>query len=188
MQPTLWRALDQAVPVTVEKDAFVVGFGAGSMHLAGHLTSAQHRNMIEAGIAASAGRKYRLVVIDGTTPEDWNSYKVRQRAAEEARMRARTRVAEEHKATHNWDSVLDQISRSYSQFQLRQLPQVRAAYLEQALELISQAMDELYDENDPDETAQRALARVIDRVGVNTDSPPALIALELMRRRKTGKG
>ncbi len=185
MHPTLWRALDLAVPVTLEGDSFVVGFGAGSMHMAGHLTASQHRNMIEAGLASSAGKKLNLVVIEGTTQDDWASHKARQRAAEEARTRVRERVAQEHQATQSWDGVLEQVSRSYSQLQLRQLPQVRASYIEQAIVLISDAMDQLYDEENPDETAQRALARVIDRVGVNTDTPPALIAWELTKYRKT---
>jgi hypothetical protein len=46
-------------------------------------------------------------------------------------------------------------------------------------------MDELYDEQSPDEPSQRALARIIDRVGTLTEVPPAIIALELLRYRSS---
>ena len=59
-----------------------------------------------------------------------------------------------------------------------------AKYLEQVIELISEAMDELYPSETPDEATQRALARVIDRVGVITETPPALIALEIQKYRR----
>ena len=184
VHPTLWRAVEMAVPITAEGDQFVVGFSPNTMHMAGHLTSAQHKNTLEAGILASSGKKLQLVIIDGSTPDDWKNFKARQKAADEVRLRLRAKAEQSHTATHSWDGILDQVGRSFSQLQLRQLPQVRAKYLEQVIELISEAMDELYASETPDEATQRALARVIDRVGVITETPPALIALEIQKYRR----
>ena len=39
MIPTLWRALENSVAITLEDGQFVVGLGPGSTHLAGHLNA-----------------------------------------------------------------------------------------------------------------------------------------------------
>lgn len=185
IHPTLWRALELACPILVEDDQFVVGFGPGHMHLAGHLQSAEHRNAIEAAIAGACGKRLTLVVIDGTGQEEWKHYKARQRAASEARDRVRERIAKEARTIHTWDGILEQVGRAYANLNLRQLPQIRGQYIQSSLEVISGAMDELYDETNPDEPSQRALARVIDRVATLTEVPSAIIALELVRYRKS---
>jgi len=185
IHPTLWRALETAVPITVEDELFVVGFAPGTMHLSGHLTSADHRNAIENAIAGSAGKKLRLCVIDGATLDDWNHFKARQTATREVRQKQHERARREMQTTQTWDSTLEKVGRSYAALNLRQLPQVRGKYLLDAIEMISTAMDELYNDEAPDEVTQRALARVIDRVGTLTEVPAALIALELLRYRQT---
>lgn len=185
IQPTLWRAVEIARPVTIDGDFFVVGFGTGQLHMAGHLTSAENRNILEAGIYAATGKKLRLAVIDGTDIADWNNYKARQKAAEAQRQKTMQRAAKEMETARTWDGVFEQLGRAYASLHLRQLPQMRGKYIDFALELISTAMDELYDEQNADEATQRSLARVIDRVGVLTEVPPAIIAVELMRFRRS---
>ena len=53
---TLWRALEMAVPVTVENGEFVVGFPPGEMHMSGHLLTSDHKNAIESAVRALAGQ------------------------------------------------------------------------------------------------------------------------------------
>ncbi len=184
IHPTLWRALELAVPIVAEEDTFVVGFGPGSMHMAGHLNAAEHKNAIEAAIAGACGKPMKLVVVDGNTLSDWEHFKARMKATEEARSRNRARAAREMQTSQTWESTFEQLGRAYAALSLRQLPQVRGRYIDKALALISDAMDELYNEDSPDEPSQRALARVIDRVGTLTEVPPAIIALELVRYRQ----
>lgn len=187
IHPTLWRALEAGNPITVEGDYFVVGFAPDQMHMSGHLNSSEHRNAIETALAGYSGKKLRLLIIDGVSLEDWENYKARQRAAAQSRERARTRATVEMAAAKSWDGVLEQMGRTYAAMNLRQLPQVRADYLLRSIELISEAMDELYNDEAPDEPSQRALARVLDRVGTLTEVAPALIGYELLKYRRAKK-
>ena len=63
IHPTLWKALEAGVPITVEDDQFVVGFPMGTFHLSGHLNSLDHRNVIEATIAKHTGERLSLRII-----------------------------------------------------------------------------------------------------------------------------
>lgn len=185
IHPTLWRSLEIAVPVATDEDQFVVGFAPGTMHLSGHLTSSDHRNAIESALQSVTGHKFRLLVIDGATADDYKHFKDRQRAMDEMRQRQRQRVAKEYATTQTWDSVLEKLGRTFARLQFRQLPQVRGKYLEEAIQMISSAMDELYDEERADEATQRALARVLDRAANLTEVPASIIALELWRYRRS---
>lgn len=187
IHPTLWRALEVANPITVEGDHFVVGFAPDQMHMSGHLNSSEHRNAIETALAGYSQKKLRLLIIDGVSLEDWENFKARQRAAAQSRERARQRATVEMAAAKSWDGVLEQMGRTYAAMNLRQLPQVRADYLLRSIELISEAMDELYNDESPDEPSQRALARVLDRVGTLTEVAPALIGYELLKYRRAKK-
>lgn len=187
IHPTLWRALEVGNPITVEGDYFVVGFAPDQMHMSGHLNSSEHRNAIETSLAGYTGKKLRLLIIDGVTMEDWENFKARQRAAAESRERARNRATVEMAAVKSWDGVLEQMGRTYAAMNLRQLPQVRADYLLKSIEIISEAMDELYNDEAPDEPSQRALARVLDRVGTLTEVAPALVGYELLKYRRQKK-
>ena len=184
MIPTLWRALENSVAITLEDGQFVVGLGPGSTHLAGHLNAPEYRNAIEAAIAGACGQRVRLVVIDGVGMDEWVNFKARRDAIAEQREKARQKTVRERATTQTWDGVMEAVGRSFAKLQLRQLPQVRAKYIETAVAMISDAMDEIYDEKSPDEASHRALARVIDRVGTLAEVPSTIVALEITRFRK----
>ena len=57
-----------------------------------------------------------------------------------------------------------------------------ARYANDALYLLVEAMDTVYPA-DPDEHAERQLARALDRIGASADIPASVIAFELERLR-----
>ena len=81
-----------------------------------------------------------------------------------------------------WDGVTEQLSRLYAQAPSRALPQGKARYANEALYLLVDAMDALYPE-DPDEHAERSLARILDRIANASEIPAAVLAFELERLR-----
>ncbi len=185
VHPNFWRALEISCGVTVEGDLFVVGFPPAHIPMASLLTSADHQNVIEKALEEITGEKYRLKIIEGTTLSDWALTKRREAAAEAARRAAEERRRVEVSAVRTWDGVSEQVSRKYASYPLRQLPQSRARYLREAIEIISDGMDELMNPENKDELAERALARVIEKVATLVEIPGPLVAFELFKYRES---
>lgn len=185
IHPTLWKALEAGVAVTVENGQFVVGFPMGTFHLSGNLMSLDHKNVIEASIAKHAGQRLLLRIIEGGTLDDWDAVKVKEAHAAALREAAALKALDETSSVRVWDTLLDQIGRKYATLPLRQLPQSRAAYITEALRMVSDAMDRAIPAGqDPDELTQRALGRVIEKVANLVEVPSTLVALELIRARR----
>ncbi len=179
---SFWEALEQAVPITVEDDTLVVGLNARQFNLAGHLTSADHKNAVEKVASQVAGRRLSLRVIEGDTLDDWNTTKKREARVATLRDATYERRDKEDAASQSWEALNDYIARAYSSMQLRSLPQVKARYLTDMLYVIADAMDQLYPEQ-PDETTERHLARTLEKVANATEVPATQIALEVERLR-----
>ncbi|HSV73294.1 MAG TPA: hypothetical protein VLH79_05995 [Chthonomonadales bacterium] len=179
---SFWETIEKTVPLAMEGDTLIIGLSVRDFNLAGHLHTADHRNTIDRCASDVIGRPVRVRVIEGDTLAEWASTQRRDQAA----IAMRERHFEERRSVEaevqSWDLVYEQVARSYSGCANRQLPQGKARYLADMLYLLSEAVDRLY-AAEPSETAERQLARVIDRVSTNADVPSTLVALELERLR-----
>lgn len=182
--PTLWRALELGHGIMVEDIFFIVGFLPSDGPMAGYLTSSEHKIIIERVLAELLGRQVSLKVIDGITPEDYEAFKKREAAAEAARRAAYERKHGERAVEKNWESTMEQCSRKYAGLPMRQFPQIRATFIFDAAQIISNTIDRLHPDGKLDETAQRALARAIEKVATLADVPAAVIGAEVIRFRK----
>jgi hypothetical protein len=185
IHPTLWKALEAGVAVTIEDGQFIVGFPMGTFHLSGNLMSLDHKNVIEGSIARHAGERLQLRIIEGGTMDDWEAVKLKEAHAAALREAAALKHEDETSSVRIWDSLLEQVGRKYATIPFRQLPQSRAAYIVEALRMISEAIEKSIPAGqEPDELTQRALGRVIEKVANLVDVPSTLVALELMRTRR----
>ncbi len=185
IHPTLWKALEAGVPITVEDDQFVVGFPMGTFHLSGHLNSLDHRNVIEATIAKHTGERLSLRIIEGGTLDDWQAVKVKEAHAAALREAAAQKRTDEKGSVKVWETVLEQVGRKYSTMQNRQFAQSRAEYIHQALRMVSDAMDRLIpDGEEADDLTQRAISRILEKIAGLVEVPSTLVALELMHMRR----
>lgn len=179
-------ALKVAVPITLDADTFVVGFPTREYPMAAALLAATVKNTIEGILRQAAGRNIALEVIEGTTMADWDEIHTR-------RMRAQTAMiamAEQKVGEHHFDDVLNQIvgeiRHRVSQVQSRSLPQVRAELVLDIAPSLADAEEMLFGDHATHE-AQRAMARVIDRISTFLDVPPLILGLEIERHRRASR-
>lgn len=179
---SLWETLEKTVGITLEGDTLIIGLNPRFFNQAGHLTTSEHRNAIEAVISQLAGRPLRIRLIEGETLSDWKA--VQDRDARVAAMREATyeRRDRQEAEAQSWEGVYDYVARTYSSTPLRQLPQGKAHYLMDSLIYLRDAMEQIYPAH-PDENTERLLARVIERIAQSADLPSTLVALELERLR-----
>ena len=184
VQTTLWQALEAAVPIAADDGTFVIGFGPTDYHLSGHLLVSEYKIAIERALKEFAGRAFEIRVIEGITEDDWAAAKDKDERKERIRRESYEKERDQAERMKAWEKVLEAAGRRYANLPYRALPQFRAKYVAEMLKHISDAMDELMPEgNEIDEISERSLARVIERVASLAETPPAVIAIELLRYR-----
>jgi len=179
----VWTALKSSVPVAHEDDSIVLGVPSRDSELIGHLKLPQVRNAVESLMSQRLNQKVNLVVINGTTEADWETEKKRQIERRKLQDQALARQRAEVAAGKSWDSVYEDISRVYSALPNRSLPQNRARFFNEAVEIIAQA---LLEAPINDDLAERNYARCIDRVAQHADLPSTFVALKVLERSFSG--
>ena len=187
ISPTLYRALELGVGITVDGDRFVVGFASTDMPMASHLRSAQHQAIIDQCLSAVVEKKVRLLIIDGTGLQDYERYKAQKVAREAAATTVGARRDQERQVQVVWEEVGEAISRAYARLPLRQLPQTRGRFISTAFDMINEAVNRFNYTDESDELHKRALARVFEKFATVVNIPSALLAYEFFRLRDEGK-
>ena len=183
--PSFYKAIELAVPITVEGETFVVGFAPINLYMAGHLNVSEHKNAIELTIQELTGTKYIVRVIEGDTMEDWLLTKERDERRRQLRDSESQQKKIESAAQKAWEKLLILAGRKYAALPYRGMPQFRARYIAEMVGLMSDAIDELMvvEDGKVDELGERQLSRIIERVAQLSEVPAATIGLELWRHR-----
>jgi hypothetical protein len=182
--PGVWRAMEAARPLLIDGDTYVIGYPASLSHEGGLLLDSKTNNIIERALEEEAGRTLRLRIIEGETLDDWRSYQRREEEAAALQKAAQERRRREASVEHGWDSITERLTRRYAEMPLRQLPQMQALYLEEAVDVLADAARRLLGDN-ASEVDHRSFARVLDRVADRAQVPAAIVAY--LVRRKSGE-
>lgn len=180
----VWTALRSSIPIAFEQETIVLGLPGEDQELAGHLRIPQTRRAIEVELAKHFNSKVNLRVINGVTNEDWETEKKRDEEKQRLQNAALVRQKAELIAGRSWDSVFEQVSRTYAGMANRSLPQVRAAFFLQAIQIVS---DALLDTPINDDMAERGYARVLERVAHYCELPSSYVALKVMEKAFKGE-
>jgi len=175
----VWAALNAAKAVALEEGILVIGLPHEDGELAGHLRLPQTSRIIETIVSRARNAPTRVVIIDGVTQQDLEIH--RRREAERRRLQEQgmAKMRAELSARTSWDQVYEQLSRRYSAVPNKSLPQNRARFFEEAIELIAEARREM---QNPDEMSERNFARCLERVAQYCEIPSALVAVQVLQR------
>jgi hypothetical protein len=173
--PGLWRAMEAARPLAVEGDTLVLGYPASVAHEGGNLTDSRNSNVIERALEEEAGRPLRLRLIEGESLQDWETQKRRDEEGAAMMRAAQERRRREASAEQGWDGIAERLTRRYAEMPLRQLPQMQALYLEEAVDALAEAAGRLLGPNAA-EVDHRSFARVLDKVADRAQVPAPIIA------------
>jgi hypothetical protein len=175
----IWSALNACKPVALEDGTLVVGLRPEDSELVGHLKLPQTRAVIERTISERLGHPVTLRVIDGTTLQDWEAVKRKEAQARRIQDRAHAKYQAEASARTNWEHVYEQVNRLYSAAPNRSLPQSRAAFFFEAVEIVVQARSA---QGTLDELGERNYARCLERIAQYAGLPSTFVAIEVARR------
>jgi hypothetical protein len=179
--PSVWRAMEAGRPLVIDGDRFVLGFNPSQAHEGGLLNDSKTINIIERALEEDAGRMLRLRIIEGDTMEDWLAYKRRDEEAAALQRSAQERRRREASVEQGWEAITERLTRRYAEMPLRQLPQMQALFLEEAVEVLADAARRLLGDN-PSEVDHRSFARVIERVADRAQAPAPIVAWMVRQR------
>jgi vacuolar-type H+-ATPase subunit H len=83
------------------------------------------------------------------------------------------------KARTSWDQVYEQLSRRWSAVGNKSLPQNRARFFEEAIEIVAEARKEM---QSSDDMSERNFARCLERVAQYVEMPSTLVATLVLQR------
>lgn len=175
----VWTALKVSVPVALEDNNIVLGLPSNDTELAGHLRLPQTRRAIETTLERKLNEKVTLRIISGTSIQDWETEKRRDIERRKLQDQAIERQKREIAAGRSWESLYDQLSRQYSSLNNRSLPQVRAKFFLDAVEIIANALIET---PITDELAERNYARCLERIAQYAELPSTFVAMKVMEK------
>lgn len=175
----VWAALNTARPITIEDGQLILGLPPQENELAGHLRLAQTRRLIETEVGRHFEQALNLRVIEGTTDDDWATEKIRDNEKKRLQVQALARARAQIQAGTSWETIYDQLSRKFAETPNRSLPQNRARFFMEAVEIVAAALRET---PITDDLAERNYARCIERVSQYADVPSTLVAVKVLEK------
>lgn len=175
----VWTALNTVSPIAIEEGTLVLGLPPSQNELAGHLRMAQARKLIETEIGRHFDQSLNLRIIEGTTAEDWATEKIRDAEKRRLNEQALARARAATQAGTSWEGVYEQLSRKYAETPNRSLPQNRARFFMEAVEIVAAAVRET---PITDDLAERNYARCIERVSQYSEVPSTLVAVKVLEK------
>jgi len=175
----VWAALNSCKPVALEDDVLVIGLPQGERELAGHLKVMATKRLMETLTSAAIGRPVVVRVIDGTTDADWQAQKRRDEQAKKLQDQAMNKLRAEMSAKVSWDSVYEQLSRRYAAVTNKSLPQNRARFFVEAIDIVASARKS---QDQWDEMGERNFARCMERISQYSEIPTSIVAMYVLQK------
>lgn len=181
----LWGTLDACVPLGTEEGRLVLGLKSEDYHRLGHLTTVQSRRSVEEVLRETTGELTSFEVISGTTVEEWEQAKERERVRRETLKETVQRRRDEAGVAERWEALSEDLVRRHTATHQRNLPQVLAQFLLESLAEVGRLEQELGEEMNSD-LSQRSLARVLHKLSGYTGVDPVSVALAYRRVKVRG--
>ena len=175
----VWAALNASRPIVVEDGFLILGLPSKEIELAGHLRLAQTRKLIETEAGRLLEQALNLRVIEGVTAEDWATEKIRDGEKRRLQVQALARARAQVQAGTSWEGIYEQLSRKFAETTNRSLPQNRAKFFMEAVEIVAAAVRET---PITDDLAERNYARCLERVSQYSEVPSTLVAVKVLEK------
>lgn len=174
-----WAALNAVRPIALEDDQLIVGIPYGDGELAGHLKLQQTKRIMEVVVSQIVGKPMMVRLIDGIRQEDYELQKRRdaeRRRLQEAEM---VKMRAELASKSSWEGVYEQLSRRFAAVTNKSLPQNRARFYEEAIELIAEARKS---QATFDDLGERNFARCLERLAQYSEVPSTIVGVQVLQR------
>jgi hypothetical protein len=175
----VWTALNASRPVALEDGVLAIGLPHADAELAGHLKVMSTRRNLEAMASRALGRTITVRIIEGVDQDDWAAQKRKDAEGRRLQEASMNKMRAEMSSRSSWDSIYDQLGRRFAEVANKSLPQNRARYFSEAVELIAETRRS---QDSWDELGERNFARCLERLAQYAEVPSAIVAMHVLQR------
>ena len=175
----VWTALNHSRALALQDGVLFLGMPLAMNELAGHLRMSQHKRVIEQIIGKHVGQQITVRVIDGVEKEDLERALRKDAEARRLQDQAMAKMRAELEARSSWEGIYEQLSRRFAAVTNRSLPQNRARFYVEAIELVAETRKS---QEKWDELGERNFARCIERIAQYSDVPSTIVARHVLQR------
>ncbi len=175
----VWAALNAVRPIALEEDQLVIGVPQTDSELAGHLRLPQTKRIMELAVSKVMQKPFMVRLIDGVREADYELAKrrdVEKRRLQDAEM---TKMRAELASKSSWETVYEQLSRRYAAVTNKSLPQNRARFYEEAVDLIAETRK---GQANFDDLGERNFARCLERLAQYSEVPSTIVAAHVLQK------
>ncbi len=209
--PTVWLAMQAVKPLTIDGNYFIAALPPQEQYLASSLLDDQTATAIEEALREITGRILAFRLIRGQTLADWEQEKASESAplsepaptptSAPASVPTPTSVPGHavmgkaapylpsadppRSVSPTWERLNERLMHGYKTAPFIKYPHGQAQYVLAAVQCVSDTMDVLMPPPGAprDDQQERALAKVIERLGSVVNLDPLFLSLELLRFR-----
>ena len=174
--PSVFTAIEHAVPIDIQEKTFILGFAAQDTPLIGYLTGASIKPIIIKCLSDNMKTPMEIMVVEGTSLEEYLAHEELLKKAQKTIDTAQNERNARRKIENDWETVGDKCIRSFSAMENKGYAINKAVYLKQVFKIINEKCQEInyvYNENP---VLDRCISRVFDRIETAVELPAGIIA------------
>lgn len=175
----VWTALNAVRPVALEDGMLVIGLPTGDAELTGHLKVITTKRIMDVQASRVIGEPTSVRIIEGITQQDWEAQKRKDAEGRRLQELSMNKMRAEMTSRSNWEAIYDQLGRRFAEVTNKSLPQNRARFFADAVELVA---DVRRSQETWDELGERNFARCVERLAQYTEIPSAIVATHVLQR------
>lgn len=186
--PDAWRSVEAAVPIALEESTLVLGLSEENEPLRSYLETQTMTALIREILLELTGKEMSVLVIPGTTEDDWKRYKSRMEYQKRLAAQVTETTVRQVKEHRDWMWLSNQIAHAHAHLPHRQYDFVKAKFLLEWADKIAEFVDEfLASHPQGQDEVTRELERLCQRLSGMLNTSALVVGLEIERAMRARK-
>lgn len=183
-----WMSVEAAVPIALEESTLVLGLSEENEPLRSYLETQTMTALIREILLELTGKEMSVLVIPGTTEDDWKRYKSRMEYQKRLAAQVTEATVRQVKEHRDWMWLSNQIAHAHAHLPHRQYDFVKAKFLLEWADKIAEFVDEfLASHPQGQDEVTRELERLCQRLSGMLNTSALVVGLEIERAMRARK-
>ncbi len=183
-----WMSVEAAVPIALEESTLVLGLSEEDEPLRSYLETQTMTALIREILLELTGKEMSVLVIPGTTEDDWKRYKSRMEYQKRLAAQVTETTVRQVKEHRDWMWLSNQIAHAHAHLPHRQYDFVKAKFLLEWADKIAEFVDEfLASHPQGQDEVTRELERLCQRLSGMLNTSALVVGLEIERAMRARK-
>lgn len=183
-----WMSVEAAVPIALEESTLVLGLSEENEPLRSYLETQTMTALIREILLELTGKEMSVLVIPGTTEDDWKRYKSRMEYQKRLAAQVTEATVRQVKEHRDWMWLSNQIAHAHAHLPHRQYDFVKAKFLLEWADKIAEFVDEfLASHPQGQDEVMRELERLCQRMSGMLNTSALVVGLEIERAMRARK-